>query len=137
MIPLWLFTLGRVIVGGGDDDDDVHITIPYVNITIILACYLVPVVGGLLIKRHCRRLSALVVRSLRPVYVVFILMMFSLGVWSNLYVFRLLRPPLLLAACLLPYVGSACLPQCSSHRRLLHGPFVQVLSKTVGGVAQW
>jgi len=100
MIPLWLFTLGQLIIS-----DDVRITIPYVNILIILACYLIPVIIGLLIQRHCKRLSAINVRCLRPMYVVFILCMFTFGVWTNLYVFRLIRPLLLLAGSLLPYVG--------------------------------
>jgi len=85
--------------------DDMRLTIPYLNIMIMLACYLIPVVAGLLIKRRCKRLSALIVRSLRPIYIVFIVLMFTLGVWSNLYVFRLIGPLLLLAGCLLPYVG--------------------------------
>ena len=100
MIPLWLFTLGQLLIG-----DAVRISIPFANIMIILACYLIPVVIGLLIQRYCKRLSAVMVRSLRPIYIVFILMMFSFGVWSNLYVFRLIRPLLMLAGCLLPYVG--------------------------------
>ena len=103
MIPLWLFTLGQLVVS----DDDVRITIPYVNIVVILACYLIPVVVGLLIKRHCRRLSAVIVRCLRPTYVVFVVFMFTFGVWSNFYVFRLISGRLLLAGCLLPYAGFA------------------------------
>jgi len=100
-IPLWLFTLGQVVV----NDDDMRITIPFANIVITLACYLIPVGAGLLIQRYCKRLSAAIIRSLRPIYVVFIVFMFTFGVWSNLYVFRLIRPLLLLAGCLLPYVG--------------------------------
>jgi len=100
MIPLWLFTLGQVLI-----KDGTRITIPYVNIMIMMACYLIPVITGLLIKRYCKRLSAVIVRSLRPIYIIFILFMFTFGVWSNLYVFRLIRPLLLLAGCLLPYVG--------------------------------
>jgi len=100
MIPLWLFTLGQVVIS-----DDVRITIPFMNIMIMLACYLIPVIIGLLIQRYRKRLSAVIVRLLRPIYIVFILLMFTFGVWSNLYVFRLIRPLLLLAGCLLPYVG--------------------------------
>ena len=100
MIPLWLFTLGRVLIS-----DDVRITIPFMNIMIMLACYMIPVVIGLLIQRYFQRVSAVIVRLLRPVYIVFIVLMFTFGVWSNLYVFRLIRPPLLLAGCLLPYTG--------------------------------
>jgi len=100
MIPLWLFSLGRVLIS-----DSVRISIPFTNIMIMLACYLIPVITGLLFQRYCKRLAAVIVRLLRPIYIVFILLMFTFGVWSNLYVFRLIRPVLLLAGCLLPYVG--------------------------------
>jgi len=100
MIPLWLFTLGQVLV-----NDDMHITIPFTNIMIMLACYLIPVITGLLIQRYCKRVSEFIVRILRPVFIVFIVFMFTFGVWTNLYIFRLIRPLLLLAGCLLPYVG--------------------------------
>jgi len=100
MIPLWLFTLGKVLI-----TDDMRITIPFTNIIVMLACYMIPVIIGLLIQRYCKRLSVIIIRSLRPIYIVFILLMFSFGVYSNLYIFRLIRPLLLLAGCLLPYVG--------------------------------
>ena len=100
MIPLWLLTLGRFLVS-----DDVHITVPFMNIMIILSCYLIPVIIGLLIQRYCKRVSQVIVRLLRPLFIVFILLMFTFGVWSNLYVFQLIHPLLLLAGCLLPYVG--------------------------------
>jgi len=102
MIPLWLLTLGQVLI-----NDSVHLTIPFANIMIMLACYLIPVIVGIAIQRRCKRLSALIIRCLRPIYVVFIVLMFTFGVWSNLYVFRLMRPLLLFAGCLLPYVGFA------------------------------
>jgi len=100
MIPLWLFTLGRLVIS-----DSVRITIPYMNIMIMLACIMIPVITGLLIQRYFKRASAFIVRLLRPLYIVFIVLMFTFGVWTNLYVFRLIRPLLVLAGCLLPYTG--------------------------------
>jgi len=100
MFPLWLFTLGRFVLS-----DDVRITIPFTNIMIILASYLVPLFIGLLIQIYCKRLSAFIVRILRPMFIIFVVLMFTVGVWSHLYVFLLMRPVFLLAGCLLPYVG--------------------------------
>jgi len=100
MFPLWLFTLGRFVLS-----DDVRLTIPFTNIMIILACYLIPLIIGLLIQRYCKRLSAIIVRVLRPMFIIFVLLLFTVGIWSNFYIFRLIRPLLLLAGCLLPYVG--------------------------------
>jgi len=100
MLPLWLFTLGQFVLS-----DDVRITIPFTSIMIILAGYLVPLIIGLLIQRYCKRLSAVIVRLLRPMFIISILLMLVVGVWSNLYMFRLIRPLLMLIGCLLPYIG--------------------------------
>jgi len=100
MIPLWLFTLGRTLVS-----DDVNIAIPFTNIMTVLALYLIPVIIGLLIQRYCKRVSAVIVRLLRPAFVLFMLVMIIIGIWSNLFVLRLFRPVLLLAGFLLPYIG--------------------------------
>jgi len=100
MFPLWLFTLGQFVLS-----DDVRITIPFTSIMIILAGYLVPLIIGLLIQRYCKRLSAVIVRLLHPMFIISILLLSVVGLWSNFYVFLLIRPLLLLAGCLLPYVG--------------------------------
>jgi len=100
MIPLWLFTLGKLLI-----DPKTQIKIPYGNIMISLSCMLIPIIIGLLIQRFWKRGAEVIIRFLRPVYIVFLVMMFTLGVWSNLFVFKAIFPMLVLAGCLLPYAG--------------------------------
>ena len=101
MFPLWLFTLGRLVVS----DDDAEITIPFVNIILMLAGYLIPVIVGLLIQRYCERLKSFIIFMLRPLFIVMILTMILVGGWSNIFILRLIRPLLVVAACLVPYTG--------------------------------
>jgi len=100
MIPLWLFTLGRTFVS-----DDVDITIPFTNIMMILVCFLIPVIIGLLIQRYCKRVSTVIVRFLRPLFIISLLLLYTTGAWSNRFAVRLFRPLLVLAGFLLPCVG--------------------------------
>lgn len=100
MIPLWLFTLGQHIA-----DSSAHIKIPFENIIISLISVLVPVAIGILIQKKWVRGAKFIVRCLRPFYIVLILFMFTFGVYSNLYIFRLITPSLILCGCLLPYIG--------------------------------
>lgn len=100
MIPLWLFTLGQHIA-----ENDTHIKIPFQNIIISLISVLVPVAIGLLIQKKWVKGARFIVRCLRPFYIILLLVMFTLGVYSNLYIFRLITPTLILCGCLLPYTG--------------------------------
>jgi len=101
MFPLWLFTLGQLLVS----DEDAEITIPFVNIILMLTGYLVPVIIGALIQRYCERLKAFIIRMLRPLFIIMILTMIIVGGWSNIFIVRLIRPLLVVAACLVPYTG--------------------------------
>lgn len=98
MMPLWLFALGRFIV-------DRRARVPFANIFGTLAGILIPVAIGLLIKHKRPTWAKRISRVLRPFFIVLLLVVFTLGVWTNLYIFSLLSPLLLLAACLLPYVS--------------------------------
>ncbi len=48
-----------------------------------------------------------IIKTLRPIYLIFIIFMFTFGIYVNLYIFRLFTPFLVLAGCLLPWVGFA------------------------------
>lgn len=100
MIPLWLFTLGQHI-----SSRDMHLRIPFQNIIFSLAAILIPVAIGILIQKKWVKGAKFIVRCLRPFYVLLILCMFTIGVYSNLYIFRLITPALIVAGCLLPYIG--------------------------------
>lgn len=100
MIPFWLFTLGQLI-----SSRNMHLRIPFQNIILSLAAILIPVAIGILIQKKWIKGAKFIVRCLRPFYVLLILCMFTIGVYSNLYIFRLITPTLIIAGCLLPYIG--------------------------------
>ena len=99
MIPFWLFTLGQVFLEGTD------IQIPFTNIIISLISILVPVAIGILIQKKRPRVAKIILKLLAPVFVVLILFFFTVGIYANLYMFKLFTPKLMIAGCLLPYAG--------------------------------
>ncbi|KAL8559699.1 hypothetical protein ACOMHN_002232 [Nucella lapillus] len=99
MVPLWLLTLGRTLY------DDTSINIPYQNIFFSLLGLLVPVCIGLLIQRKRPRLALTLIKVSKVVMIVFLVFVLTVGVYTNLYIFRLITLPVLGASAILPYVG--------------------------------
>ena len=102
LIPFWLFTLGRVIL---TENASSQIRIPYANIIYSLLAILVPVGIGILIQRFKPSWAKKILMTLRPVFLFFIIFIFTFGVYVNLFIFKLFTPRLVVAGILLPYVG--------------------------------
>lgn len=100
MMPLWIYTLGRQFV-----DDDFEVFIPYINMIQTLAMLTVPLVIGILIKIKFPKAALKFVKILKPVTIIIIIAFIVLGVYTNLYIFKLFRPEYVLAGALLPYFG--------------------------------
>ena len=100
MIPLWLFTLGQHFM-----PKDSNINIPYQNIFISLVGILIPVGIGIIIQKKKPDWARKIIKLLRPFLIIFLVFMFTFGVWVNMYIFKLFTPSLILAGCLLPYLG--------------------------------
>ena len=100
MIPLWLFTLGQTFL-----DQEANIRIPFENILGTLALIILPVGLGIFIQKKRPKVAKLISKVLKPVFALFIIFLFTFGVWANLYVFKLFTPKLILCGCLLPYSG--------------------------------
>ena len=49
--------------------------------------------------------SKKIIKLLRPIYIIFIIFMFTFGIYVNQYIFRLFTPILILAGCMLPWFG--------------------------------
>ena len=49
--------------------------------------------------------SKKIIKLLRPIYIIFIIFMFTFGIYVNQYIFRLFTPILVLAGCMLPWFG--------------------------------
>ncbi|KAG1699303.1 Ileal sodium/bile acid cotransporter [Nymphon striatum] len=82
MMPLWLFTLGKIIF----DEND--IAIPFTNIITILIALIVPVVIGVLIKRFWPRIASVLKKLLAPFCILLIIYIVCFGVYVNLYMFK-------------------------------------------------
>jgi sodium/bile acid cotransporter 3/5 len=101
MMPLWIFTLGTVIFSSSE------IVIPYYKICTYAFCLVVPLGIGLLISRYLPRVSAWMVRILKPLALFLILFILFFGVWANLYMFKLMSWQVIVAGGLLPWLGFA------------------------------
>ncbi|OWF37931.1 ileal sodium/bile acid cotransporter-like [Mizuhopecten yessoensis] len=99
-IPLWLFTLGIHVIYRTET-----VTIPFVNIFVSLVGLIIPVGIGIIIQKKLPKVAKLLLRLLRGVIVIFFILVFTIGIYANLYIFRLMTPFNLLAGALLPYVG--------------------------------
>ncbi|XP_071092487.1 ileal sodium/bile acid cotransporter-like [Haliotis cracherodii] len=100
MVPLWMFTLGKQF-----HDDKMQITIPYLSIVQTLATVILPLLVGIFIKYKCQKLAAIIMKVIKPVTLVTVALLLGFGIYANLYIFRLFKPPTLLAGCMLPYIG--------------------------------
>ena len=100
MMPLWIFSLGRLVYA-----DD--IVIPYHKILITFGALIVPLAIGLLITRYLPRVSKFLVRILKPLALCLLLFILVVGVWANLYIFQLMTWKVIVVGMALPWLGFA------------------------------
>ncbi|XP_067652774.1 ileal sodium/bile acid cotransporter-like [Haliotis asinina] len=100
MVPLWMFTLGKQF-----HDDKMQVNIPYLNILQTLASVILPLLVGIFIKYKFQKVAAMILKVIKPVTLVTVALLLGVGIYANLYIFRLFKPVTLLAGCMLPYVG--------------------------------
>ncbi|XP_052815961.1 ileal sodium/bile acid cotransporter-like [Mya arenaria] len=100
MMPLWIYTLGSTLV-----DDSSDIRIPYLNILQVIASVVIPLFIGIFIKYKFTKVALFIIKVLKPTTLVCIIVFLTVGIWSNLYIFKMFRPVHVLAGCLLPYFG--------------------------------
>lgn len=100
MLPLWLYTLGTTLIHA-----DQELSIPFEMVAVSLSILVVPLLFGLFLRQKFPRAADLVEKALKPVIVVMSFILLVVGIYSNLYIFRLFKPKIILAGLLLPYVG--------------------------------
>lgn len=98
MMPMWLYTLGTLLM-------ETDAQIPFANIVSTLLVLMIPLVVGILMKKKLPKVTEVVIKILKPVTVICIIILLSVGIYSNLYIFKLFKPKIVLAGCLLPYIG--------------------------------
>lgn len=83
MMPLWIFTLGKVIFDRGS------LEIPYSNLATYVVALIIPLAVGLLIQRFLPRVRNILVRILKPLSMLLILFIVVFAIVTNLYLFEL------------------------------------------------
>ncbi len=101
MVPLWLLVLGQYIA----KTEHYTIQIPYTNILTSLFCLVISLGIGVLITKYRPVWGKKLLKTLKPISIFFIIFMFTVGVYANMYIFELLTPLIALAGCMLPYIG--------------------------------
>ena len=98
---MWLFTVGQKVIYRTD------IQIPFENILTSLAGLIIPVGIGIAIQWKKPNWAKWIVKGIRPLMIIFFILVFTLGVYSNLFIFEVMKetPEILLAGALVPYVG--------------------------------
>ncbi|CAG5121827.1 unnamed protein product [Candidula unifasciata] len=99
LLPMWLFTLGRVVYS------EAKVKIPFENIFFSLLGIVIPVVVGFILQRKYPKAAICFIKAVKYIMIVFILFILTVGVYANLYIFSLMTGEVLLASALLPYVG--------------------------------
>ncbi|XP_076112383.1 ileal sodium/bile acid cotransporter-like [Mytilus galloprovincialis] len=98
MMPLWLYTLGQQFIDG-------TVQVPFLNIFTTLLILIVPLFVGVFLQHKLPKVTKVLIKVIRPVTVVCIVFLLTVGIYSNLYIFKLFKPKIVLAGCLLPYFG--------------------------------
>lgn len=83
MMPLWIFTLGRIIFDRG------NLVVPYARIASFAVGLIIPLGIGLLLQRYCPRLAKVLVRILKSFSSLLILFIVIFAIITNLYLFQL------------------------------------------------
>uniref|UniRef100_A0A1I8NEP0 Sodium Bile acid symporter family protein n=1 Tax=Musca domestica TaxID=7370 RepID=A0A1I8NEP0_MUSDO len=99
MIPLWIFSLGRIIFSRG------NMTIPYNKIATFAVALVIPLALGVAIKKYSPKWSKVLIRLLEPISKCLILFIIIFAMVTNFYLFELFSWRIVLAGALLPWLG--------------------------------
>lgn len=83
MMPLWIFTLGRVIFDRG------QLVVPYQRIASFAFGLLIPLCIGLIIQKKLPSLARILVRILKSCSALLIIFIVIFAIITNLYLFQL------------------------------------------------
>ncbi|KAF5282350.1 hypothetical protein FQR65_LT14339 [Abscondita terminalis] len=99
MMPLWLFTLGRVIF------EDANISVPYRQISTYAVALVVPLIIGYLLQRFVKKVARFFVRVLKIFSSILILFIVIFAIVTNLYLFEIFSWKIIVAGMGLPWLG--------------------------------
>ncbi|CAH0555231.1 unnamed protein product [Brassicogethes aeneus] len=99
MMPLWIFTLGKMIFDKG------NLSVPYWQISEYAFALVVPLAIGYLIQRYLKKVSTFMARILKCFSSILILFIIIFAIVANLYLFKLFSWQIIVAGMGLPYLG--------------------------------
>lgn len=99
MMPLWLLTLGQRFL------EESNVKVPFVQLFIPLGSFILPVAVGILIKKQRPQWAAVIKKIFRPFTVCLLIFLLTVGLYTNLYLFRFLTWRLVLAGLLVAWGG--------------------------------
>ncbi|XP_044732463.1 ileal sodium/bile acid cotransporter-like [Chrysoperla carnea] len=100
MMPLWIFTLGRVIFNSSDS-----LKVPYMKIGQFAFALVVPLAIGYLIQKYAPNFCKIMVRILKPLASFLLLFIIIFAVVTNTYLFDLFSWRMVVAGLGLPWLG--------------------------------
>jgi predicted Na+-dependent transporter len=74
-------------------------------VAVSLSILITPLIVGLFLRQKFPKVADKIQKALKPVTLVMIIVLLAVGIYSNMYIFRLFKPRIILAGCLLPYIG--------------------------------
>lgn len=98
-MPAWLFSLGQVVFRNA------NIVVPYARIASFVVGLIVPMAIGLGMQRWTPKLSAFMVRILKPLSTSLLLFIIIFAIVTNLYIFSLFTWQIIAAGVGLPWLG--------------------------------
>ncbi|KAG7171292.1 Solute carrier family 10 member 6-like 3 [Homarus americanus] len=81
-LPLWVYALASTIFKEGHFSQ-----LPYKNIAMLVVGLVLPLSIGLLIQWKSQKVAVVLKRLLKPVSIIFIIVMMTFGVYANFYIF--------------------------------------------------
>ncbi|KAJ8947736.1 hypothetical protein NQ318_017998 [Aromia moschata] len=102
LMPLWIFTLGRVIF------KDAKLAVPYTQISSYVVSLIVPLAIGYLVQRYCKRLSEFMTRIMKGFASLLILFIVIFAIITNLYLFKLFSWQIMIYGMSIPWLGYLC-----------------------------
>lgn len=100
---MWLYSLGINYIYKEAES----VKIPYENIITSLLGLLIPVGIGILIQKKKPTWAQNIVKCVPYITAIFLIFVFTVGIYANLYIFSLLKPAVLITGALGPYLGFA------------------------------
>ncbi|CAH1185766.1 unnamed protein product [Phyllotreta striolata] len=98
-MPLWIFTLGRVIF------QNAKLEVPYTHITEYVSALVIPLGIGYLIQRYFKNIAQFMTRIIKGFSSLLILFIIVFAIVTNLYLFKLFSWQIILAGMGIPWVG--------------------------------